>query len=326
MQKIYVIHENPEWIAPLATALDGLDLPWAEWPATGGAIFFDQAPPEGVFYNRVGASSYLRGNKQAPEYTRLLLRWLERHGRRVINGEAALNLEIDKSLQYTALNQAGIATPRTAVITGKHHVLQAAHHFGKGPYILKPNRGGMGAGVKRFDTIEEIRAFLDDPLQPEPVDDIWLLQEYIENPQGVITRCDFVDGQFLYAMQVDTRGGFQLCPAGVCSLTDRPANGTADYQKFKILRDFDNQRLIEAYRRFLFTNKIDTAGIEFVTDRFGNAYTYDINVNTNYNLAAEAAAGIKLNGMKAIANFLAGELYGNYHQSKTAFHPARLCG
>jgi hypothetical protein len=41
-------------------------------------------------------------------------------------------------------------------------------------------------------------------------------------------------------------------------------------------------------------------------DRAGNAYTYDLNINTNYNADAEDAAG--RSGMDAIAAFLGREL------------------
>jgi hypothetical protein len=53
---------------------------------------------------------------------------------------------------------------------------------------------------------------------------------------------------------------------------------------------------------FMRRNDIDIAGIEFIVDADGTAFTYDINTNTNYNPAAEALA--KRNGMVAIANHL----------------------
>ena len=46
--------------------------------------------------------------------------------------------------------------------------------------------------------------------------------------------------------------------------------------------------------------------IEFVKDRNGQLYTYDINTNTNYNSVAENLSSLK--GMGAIANFLKKEL------------------
>ena len=46
--------------------------------------------------------------------------------------------------------------------------------------------------------------------------------------------------------------------------------------------------------------------IEFVKDRNGQLYTYDINTNTNYNSVAENLSNLK--SMGALANFLKKEL------------------
>ena len=61
-------------------------------------------PPEGVFYNRMSASSHTRGHTYAPEYAAAVIEWLERHGRTVVNGRRALQLDeltlSAKSLQW----------------------------------------------------------------------------------------------------------------------------------------------------------------------------------------------------------------------------------
>ena len=64
--------------------------------------------------------------------------------------------------------------------------------------------------------------------------------------------------------------------------------------------------IVERYRRFLADNGIGIAGIEFIVDKRGDLYTYDVNTNTNYNSDAEQAAG--LYGMRAIARYLGREL------------------
>jgi hypothetical protein len=56
----------------------------------------------------------------------------------------------------------------------------------------------------------------------------------------------------------------------------------------------------------LAANGIEIAGIEMITDREGQIYTYDVNTNTNYNSEAENKAGVS--GMGAIAKFLGEEL------------------
>jgi hypothetical protein len=51
---------------------------------------------------------------------------------------------------------------------------------------------------------------------------------------------------------------------------------------------------------------VAVAGIEYIRDRQGCVYTYDINVNTNYNTEAEQKAG--KSAFAALRDLLAGEL------------------
>ena len=66
MSKIYVIHENEAWVEPLREAFDALALPYEEWFISEGTLDFSATPPEGVFYNRMSASSHTRGHRYAP--------------------------------------------------------------------------------------------------------------------------------------------------------------------------------------------------------------------------------------------------------------------
>ena len=64
--------------------------------------------------------------------------------------------------------------------------------------------------------------------------------------------------------------------------------------------------LVARYAQFLAANRIHIAGVEFIIDRTGTAYTYDVNTNTNYNSEAEAVVGRY--GMRAVARYLGAEL------------------
>jgi len=72
-------------------------------------------------------------------------------------------------------------------------------------------------------------------------------------------------------------------------------------QKFEIINNF-NMPNIKNYEDFLSANDISISGIEFILDKEGNAWTYDVNVNTNYNSSAELKAN-KF-AYKEIANYL----------------------
>ena len=136
--------------------------------------------------------------------------------------------------------------------------------------------------------------------------DFCLLQQYVWAPVPLITRAEFIGGRFLYAVEVDTSDGFELCPADACSVADAfcPV-GEAPRARFTIIKDID-AGLRRRYESFLVDNDIGVAGIEFIADANGNLYTYDVNTNTNYNAEAEIRAGCP--AMDALARHLGGEL------------------
>jgi len=311
--RVYVLHENDEWLPPFRDAFAAEDVPFEEWHLARGELAFDEVPPTGVFYSRMSASAHTRGHEHAPALAGHTLRWLEMHGRRVVNGSATLALEVSKIAQYAALKRAGIAVPRTRAASGKAPVLAAAEAFGETPFILKPNRGGKGLGVQLFHDLENLAGYLNGAEYDEPVDGTWLIQEYIQGAEPFIVRAEFIGGDFHYAVKVDASDGFELCPADVCAVGDQfcptTAEGESDAerQKFEVLKDFSDP-LIERIGRVLAEHGAEVAGVEFVRDRDGKPHVYDINTNTNYNAAAERTAGIGETAPQRLARFLGAEL------------------
>ncbi|MDR2076933.1 MAG: hypothetical protein LBP61_08415 [Desulfovibrio sp.] len=301
MSKIHVLHENDEWFAPLAGALRAANLPCEGWHMAEGRLDLQETPPGGVFFSRMSASAHTRGHTHSPDYTAAVLAWLERHRRRVINGSTALRLEMSKVAQYMALEEFGFLVPHTVAACGRGRILAAAKTF-SGPFIIKHNRSGKGLGVRLFQSAAALQAHLDSDEYTPPVDGILLLQAYIQAPQPFITRLEFVAGRFLYALRADTSNGFALCPADGCGIGERCAlDGQA---KFVIVEEAFPGR--ERYEAMLKAHDVSVAGIEIIRDTRGTVYTYDININTNYNSAAEAEAGIS--ALSALAVFLGGEL------------------
>jgi hypothetical protein len=308
LKKVFIIHENSEWTLHLTKRLDQLHVPYEEWHLDGGRLDLSKEPPEGVFYNRMSASSHTRGHRYAPEFTLQVLAWLEAHGRKVFNGGRALQLEISKVQQYIELSRFGIKTPRTIAAVGKGQILEAAVEFEGVPFITKHNRAGKGLGVQLFESLSALRSYVEGPSFDDPIDGITLLQEYIQSPENCIIRCEFVAGKFVYAVKVDSSGGFQLCPADACRIDDLfcpVGEQTEEKPKFEILETFSNP-ILRKYEKLLAANDIHVAGIEFIQNAAGEIFTYDINTNTNYNADAEAKA--EKYGMLELARFLDSEL------------------
>ena len=277
--RVFIINEHPDWLAPLGKLLDHAGIPWLEWYADAGQIDLDHSPPEGVYFNRMSASAQTRGHTYSVAHTRELIAWLSSHGRRVINDARAFELEMSKVRQHAALKAAGICTPRgIAVVGGRDQILAAAGAFGF-PLIIKPNRGGKGLGVRLADSAEQLDAYLRSVnFEPSP-DGVYLIQEYIRATEPVITRCEFVGGEFIYALSSSTADGFELCPADGCA----PCSVGG---KFRLLDGFDDP-IIPHLSAFARSAGLDVCGIEFVRDGLGRPYVYDINGTTNYNSAIE---------------------------------------
>ncbi len=307
MKDIYILHENEEWIVPLRAEFKTLGIQAKEWFLDDGEVTFDQVPADAIYYNRMSASSHTRGHRFAPELARMALTWLENNDRRVVNNTDALYLEVCKISQYAALQQAGVKTPATRPVVGKQHIVASAKSFNQWPLILKPNRGGKGLGVQLFQSEEALAGYIESAEYDEPLDGTWLLQQYIQPQASFITRCEFVGGKYIYAVNVNTEQGFELCPADVCAVDDNFCPTTeAPVNKFKITTEFDHHPIIAKLENCLANNGIEVAGIEIIRDADGEIYAYDVNTNTNYNRQAETEAGVKVTGMGAIAAFLAG--------------------
>ena len=302
--KVYIIHENNEWTLSLKLELKKLEVNFEDWHVEKANIDLGKNPPEGIFYNRMSASSHARGHRYAPEFTATILNWLKHHKRRIINNGNALALEISKSLQYLKLNEAGIKTPKSIYCNSKEQIVKAADHFSK-PFITKHNRAGRGLGVKLFQNKDELKKYVNGSNFEHSIDGITILQDYIEANPKVIHRVEFINSKFFYTVQVDASESFELCPADACNVEEQFCPTNPDGNKFMILKDYKNSEIV-TYEKFLEQNDIEIAGIEYITDTSGIHYSYDVNTNTNYNSVAEKKAGMF--GMKQIALFLKEEL------------------
>jgi glutathione synthase/RimK-type ligase-like ATP-grasp enzyme len=301
---VHILHENAEWIPPLAAALDRAGVAHRQLPLTSGSFDLGSEPPEGVFWSRLSASSHTRGHEHAKDHARAVLRWLESWGRRVVNGSSVVELEVSKAAQYAALRAAGFDVPHTVVVVGTDDLKARARTLPT-PFITKHNQGGKGLGVRRFDSVEEFDAYVDGPDFEVPVDGITLLQEYVVTAAPFVTRAEFVGGRFVYAVRVDTSAGsFELCPADACAVPGQaPAFAERD--------DIDSAHpLIAALEVFLRENGVEVAGVEFFETADGRIMPYDINTNTNYNPDVEAVS--EHPAADALARFLGGELEAAY--------------
>ena len=313
--KVYVIHENSEWTAPLISALDNLQIPYSDWDTSAVVFDLSKPAPAGIFYNRMSASSHTRGNRFAPEMTVGILAWLESQNRPVLNGRSALNLEISKLVQYAAFHKAGLLTPMTIAVPSREEIVEAYQSLPFDDVITKHNRAGKGLGVQLLKSEKAVLEYINSNSFAESIDGLTLVQQYVQPSDNTITRVEFIGREFFYAVKVDASNGFELCPADFCTLDEGFCATEADNKfPFAILEDFENtsagKTLLPKMKAVMENEHLDVAGFEFVTDTSGRHFCYDINTNTNYNTDAEKRAS-KF-AMQRVAEYLGSELYAHH--------------
>jgi len=172
------------------------------------------------------------------------------------------------------------------------------------PVVIKPNVGGSGAGIERFDSRAELDARLPQiDLGP---DHVGLMQEFIEAEGGAIVRIEVLAGRFLYAIRI-VRGAssFNLCPADICqvpsgaSATATPTAavslGACPVQapaSLEVSRYEPPAEAIEQAIALARAASIDVGGIEYLVSRDdGQIYFYDVNATSNFVANAPAVLG-----------------------------------
>ncbi|MCA1636656.1 MAG: hypothetical protein LC802_24055 [Acidobacteria bacterium] len=312
---IAIYYEHPDWFRPLFAELDRRGLPYVRLEAS--RHHYDVSTGESQYallFNRMSASAYLRGHGNAVFYTRNYLAHLERWGVRVINGPAAYAVEISKALQLSLLDSLGLPFPRACVVNSAPEIPLVARDL-RFPVVVKPNIGGRGAGIVRYDTPEAMRRAAEAGLIDLGIDSTALVQEFIPARGGHITRIETLGGKFLYAIKVFTTGeSFNLCPAEICQTEDGVSAAgemclaDAPKQGLKVEAYEPPAEVIEAVERIAAAASLDVGGIEYIVDdRDGSLMYYDINALSNF--VADAPRIIGFDPHERLVNYLEQEAH-----------------
>jgi D-alanine-D-alanine ligase-like ATP-grasp enzyme len=313
MEKVIgVYYEHPEWFRPLFAELDKRGIEYEKIDAANHFYNPEDVGKYALFFNRMSASAYLRGNGNAIFYTRGLLSSLEKFGVRVVNGYDAFQIEISKALQMALFDSLKIKYPKTRIVNSLTQIIAAAKDL-RFPLVIKPNIGGRGAGIVKFDSFEELQTALGENLIDLGIDSTALVQEFAEKRGGHINRVETLNGKFLYALKIYPQGeNFNLCPAEVC-LTENQTSGAeiclTDAPKLglKIESFTPDAEVIEMVERIARAAKIDVGGVEYLTDdRTGEKLFYDINALSNF--VADAVNLVGFDPHERLVDFLEKEI------------------
>ena len=307
---IAIYYEHPDWFRPLFAELDRRGTDYVKLDAR--RHFYDPAQitrEYGVLFNRMSPSAYLRADHPGIFYTLGYLAHLERLGTRVVNGRQAFTTETSKALQLTLLQGLGLPYPRARVI-GDPAAAPAAAEGLRFPVVVKANIGGSGAGVVRYDSLEELARAAQEGSIDLGIDKTALVQEFVPARDGRITRIETLGGKYLYAIHVYTSGdSFNLCPADICQTTDgvelargaAPADAPRNRMRVEGYTPPDD--VIAAVERIMSASGIDVGGIEYmIDDRDGSLVYYDINALSNF--VADAPRVVGFDPFAKLADYL----------------------
>jgi len=294
---IGILDEHPEWSARLIAELQHRRLPFEKIDHSNHTFDpRDWTPRYSVIVNRTSPSSHRRGHGSVLFYTEALLAHWEALDVPVINPVRAYRFEKSKALQIGLFERLGVNYPRTVVVNHRDQVLKAGGEL-RFPILVKPNVGGSGALIERFDSPADLEARAA-ALDFGP-DGAALVQEFIESRDGAIVRVEVLDDRYLYAIRiVRPASDFNLCPADICRLPEAPASadlGACPVEAkpgLEVTRYDAPSDVVDQARALARAASIDVGGIEYLVGRDdGRVYFYDVNATSNFVANAPAVLG-----------------------------------
>ena len=275
--QLAVLYEHPQWFQPLFAALERREMPYTAIQLSGHR--FDPASrevPAPLILSRVAQSSFLREPEHPIFYAEALLDHWARCGARVLNGADVLAIDSSKARQLALISSLGYAIPETRVVHRVRDIAAAAEGF-LYPLIVKANIGGSGAGIVRYSSCNELLASIEQGTVPQSVDGVLLVQDYVPCRGGSIMRLETLGGNFLYAIEVESRDdNFDLCPADACFA--RPGRAA-----IRMAAVTPPPQIVQAAERIARAAGLDVGGVEvLIDDRDGTPRFYDINAMSNF--------------------------------------------
>jgi biotin carboxylase len=293
-----ILDEHPSWSNRLVAELTGRGVPFEKIDPSAHAFRpADRARRYSVVVNRTSPSSHTRGHGAALFYAHAFLAYVQDLGVPVINPAAAYRAETSKAFQTLLFERLGLRYPRTAVVNDPGRLDKATDGL-RFPVVVKPNVGGSGAGIRRFDTPAALEEAARGGALAFGPDGVALVQEFLEPADGGIVRVEVLGGEYLYAIKIfrDLAAGFNLCPADICR-TEPPGGldlcpADAPRLALRVERHEPGRPVVDAVLALAREARIDVGGVEYLSDRAdGHLYFYDVNATSNFVADAPALLG-----------------------------------
>lgn len=283
---IAVLDEHPDWLNPLYEEFRKRNVEYIKIDISSAAYDPQSKDVLPFYVNRLSPSASKRNHGTAFAYTYNYIKYLEGLGVRVVNGSHTVLLETSKAEQAALLRRLQIPQPKSIVSNSFSEIRKYINDF-RFPVVIKPNRGGSGINIRRFNTKKELLEVVEKKEISLLSDGLFVMQEFIQPKDGYIVRVETINKKVVYAMKVFTKDTFNLCPADSCDLqrvdnSDSSddlgycvATPTADV-RFELHKDISPE-IVETVEKIVAAADLECAGVEYVVGQDGQYYVYDIN-------------------------------------------------
>ena len=319
---IGVLDEHPDWLDPLYSVFDERGVPYEKIDISTFSYNPQLKECLPFYINRLSPSALNRGHESAFAFTLDYITHLESMGARVINGSHTVLIETSKAKQASILSTLNIPQPRTIVLNNITQIEKYISDF-QFPILIKPNCGGSGSGIQKFENPDDLNSASDAGKIDIPINGLFILQEFIQPRDGHIVRLETINGKLAYAMKVFTDGSFNLCPSDGCDV-DRSTPATDDLGycpsttdsdvRFELYRNPPSD-IVSAVERIVAHAGMECGGIEYTVGKDGQWYIYDINPLSILRASFKEEYGV--DGWGMLADFFIDEyqkvVVGNIH-------------
>jgi hypothetical protein len=285
-QPIGLLSDNINWVQPLLRAMDAAGVPsrLIPFPHPPFTEFDGRAYPK-VIFNRVAVRSAM-GSPGIVTLVRNLLSALQLQDKHIINNGHCHHVGSSKALQSLVFERAGVMSPKTLVLHDKAMLATAREQMPDG--MLKPNVGGLGAGVWAPESPDQdvppstlAAAFAADGMA------VWQ-QRYMPRDK-VIYRVELLGGEVLYRARVPVKpDSFSYCLADADSYS---GPGTTPDDPVT-LDQVPETKLRSALAHVCRLADMDVGSVEYLIPRGeSEACFFDINPVSTYHPRAAALLG-----------------------------------
>ncbi len=296
--KIALLYEHPTWSDALIETFksNGIDL--RRINVADLSFCPDQGCPDFNFaVNRINIMPSSGRDPSVVFHTLHYLNWLEAMGVTLVNGSRTHFAGASKALQNGLFARLGLHCPRAVAVHRPEDVLTAAESIGF-PLIIKPNIGGSGSGIARYDSDDELEAAVASGNVDLGIDGTGLVQEYIHS-DGYVYRVEILGKRLFYSIkQKMVANTFNYCAADGCSVTQTSHGKTDAFDHCALnpevrIQAFEADETIVAQVVSIIQGAgADLGGVEYLLDtRTGKPCFYDFNPYSNFVSNGQALLG-----------------------------------